>query len=1138
MQKKIGNVLVVGAGISGIRSALDLAENGYGVTLIDRAPHLGGILSQLDHQFPTNHCGMCKMLPLVERDSGSQFCLRKGIFHDNIRIQIATRLTHIEGEPGHLKVRLRRASTWVDAQRCVGCGQCVAACPVDVPDAFNAGLSLRKAIYRPVPHAIPNPYVIDPMACTRCGECEKICPTGAIDLSQAPRQQFHILVVDDELVVRDSLKEWMKDEGFSVSMAESGDQALEKLEANPFHLMLTDIKMPGMDGVALLEQVKARYPEMTVVMMTAYATVETALDAMKMGALDYLMKPFDPEKMIPMVNRIYAEMVAGQDEALEVGAVVVAAGVDYFDPALGKNPYAYGDNPHVVTHLEFERLLSSAGPTQGRLVRPVDHKPIEKIAFLQCVGSRDLQSSADFCSTACCMIAVKEAMLAKDKGGTRIDTAIFYMDMRAAGLPFQRFCDQARQEYQVRFERGRVHSLTSDVGGGDPVLRHVALDGKVSEEAFDLVVLATGQRPASGTGQLAEMADLTLNPWGFIQTVPFSSSGTDNPGILAAGACTGLKDIGDSVLEASAAASEAGRILHAAGGSLGVASQQAPAMRDVATEAPHILVAVCTCGDGLPQMVDPHDLEAQLLRDPSVTRVMFLDNLCTAEGWRLLTETTQESQPNRLLIGACQPYAFAPQLKVLAKEMGLAPRLMEAVDLGVHGPQPGQSRGGQPAGTTLCGAIARLKHVDPRPAAQLTVTQKALVVGGGIAGMQAALSIADQGYPVALVEKEACLGGNLQWLGKTLEGHDLKQLLTQTVARVEKHPRIDILLQTLVKDAFGQVGHFYTTLETQGALPQTMEHGVVVLATGGSEALPNSYGYGNHPGIVTQKQLQTGIADASIDPEKLGAVVMIQCVASRQEPRNFCSRVCCPTAIKQALFFKGKNPGIAVYILYRDMMTCGFSETYFTLAREAGVIFISYECTQPPEVKVAEDNGLQVLAEDPILTARIEIQADLVVLATGIAPHLPAELAAAYGAEVTADGFFQPADAKWRPVDALAQGVFACGIAHSPRNVTESITTARAAGQRALSILSRPVIEVDRVVARVRHSLCSLCQRCIEICPYAARTLNPEGDRLLVNPLMCQGCGACAAACPNSAAIVEGFTEAQMLATIDAALAG
>ncbi len=1137
MQKKIGKALVVGAGIGGIRSALDLAENGYGVTLIDRAPHLGGILGQLDRQFPTNRCGMCKMLPLVERDSSAQFCLRKGLFHDNIRIQTATQLTAVEGEPGHLKVRLRHAPTWVDPQRCTGCGVCTDRCPVEVPDAFNAGLSIRKAIYRPVPHAVTDAYVIDTAACTRCGECETVCPTQAIDLSKSPREQFRILVVDDELVVRDSLKEWLEDEGFSVAMAESGDQALEKLSAESYHLMLTDIKMPGMGGVELLEQAKAQYPDLTVVMMTAYATVETAVDAMKMGAIDYLMKPFDPEKMIPMVVSIYADRVASQDEELEVGAIVLAVGVDYVDPGQGKNPYAYGTHPHVVTHLEFERLLSGSGPCRGQLVRPADHKPIAKIAFLQCVGSRDLGNDADFCSTVCCMIAVKQAMLAKEKGAS-MDTTIFYMDMRAGNLPFQRVCDEARHTHQVRFERSRVHSLYTDAVSGDPVLRHVALDGSVQEEVFDLVVLATGQRPATGTKQLAEIADLTLNPWGFIQTTPFSSVATDHPGVLAAGACAGLKDISETVIQASAAAAEAGCALHAAGGSLFVTAENGADLRDVASEPPRMLVAICTCGHGANPLEGTDRLKDKLMGDPSVSQVIFADRLCSAEGWRDMADRTIEHQPNRLLIGACHPYRFVPQLKALAKEMGLAPRLLEAVDLHHHSRPPGLGSQNHWPWTYLAGALVRLKHVDPTPATGLAVVQKALVVGGGIGGMQAALTIADQGYPVDLVEKEAHLGGNLQWLGHTLDGQEIAPLLTQTVARVEKHPHIEVHRNTTVQEASGQVGRFFTTVATTDAGPQTLLHGVVVLATGGSEAVPQSYPHDRHPDIVTQKTLETGLADSRIDPEKLGAVAMILCVDSRQEPRNFCSRVCCPTAIKHALYIKSKNPDTAIYVFYRDMMTCGFSETYFTQAREAGVIFIPYAKDQPPEVKIKDNNNLQVLARDPIVDAPVAIRTDLVVLAAGIAPNLPADLAAAYGVELTSDGFFQPADVKWRPVDALAQGVFACGIAHSPRNVTETITTARAAAQRALRMISQPTLAADRVLARVRHSLCSLCERCIDACPFAARRIHPEGQRVVVNPALCQGCGVCAATCPNNAAIMEGFTGRPMLETIDAALNG
>jgi heterodisulfide reductase subunit A len=1009
-------------------------------------------------------------------------------------------------------------------------------CPVETQDTFNAGLSIRKAIYRPVPHAVSSPYVIDTSSCNRCGECEKVCPTGAIDLSTEYRRQFRILVVDDELVVRDSLKEWLVDEGFNVSMAESGHQALDILSSKPFHLMLTDIKMPGMDGVELLKQAKARHPNLTVVMMTAFATVETAVDAMKIGALDYLLKPFDPEKMIPTVNHIYTQMVAGHDEVLEVGAIVLAGGVDYFDPARGKNPFSYGINPHVLTQLEFERLLSNTGPTDGHLIRPTDKKPIEKIAFLQCVGSRDLQYKADFCSTGCCMISVKQAMLTKKLGGLSIRTTIFYMDMRAAGLSYQRLCDKARNENQICFERARVHSLTEADTDRNPLLRYVTQDGHVTEERYDLVVLAAGQRPVSGNRQLAQMAELNLNPWGFIQTVPFSSVSTDNPGVMVAGSYTGFKDITDTVLQASAAASEASRIIHAAGGSLRIEDKKKTSMRDVSDQLPQVLVTVCTCGDLLNHLVDSDRLESILLDDPAVSQVLFVKRLCSTQGWNQFSEMAQGRQPNRILIGACSPHTFEVQLKTLAQKIGLTPQLVEAIEL--HYCDHSRPAEHQHLSTSVAfaGALARLRRVDPHPAASLTVVQKALVVGGGISGMHAALTIAGQGYAVTLVEKQDRLGGNLKWINRTIEGNDVQQLLSRTVDKVEKHPLINLYLNSTVKNAIGQVGCFYTTVETRGESPQTLQHGAVIMATGGNEAVPHSFGYGKHPAIVTLKELEINLADTHIDPDALNTVVMILCVESRGEPRNYCSRICCPTALKHALQMKRKNPDIALYIIYRDMMTCGFSETYFTQARKAGMIFIPYAPELAPEVKIEEDKRLKVTVQDPILTRPIQIQPDLLVLASGIVPQLPHDLIAAYGAEVTQDGFFKPADVKWRPLEALTQGVYACGLAHSPRNITQAITTAGAAAQQALQIITRSTITASFVTAQVRRSLCSLCERCIEACPYHARMLNAEGNRVVVNPAMCQGCGACAAVCPNSAAIVEGFTQGRMLETIDAAL--
>ena len=1146
MKKKIGKALVVGAGISGIRAALDLAEFGYGVTLVDQSPHIGGVLSQLDYQFPTDRCGMCKMLPMVDRDASSQYCLRKGLFHENIEIRLSTELVSVEGEPGNFQVSLRQKPKLVDPAHCIGCGECVKVCPVEVPDSFNAGLSGRKAIYRPVPHAIPNAYIIDTNACNRCGECEAICPTGAIKLLEV-RKDFRILVVDDELIMRDSLRAWLEDEGFSVDMAASGPEALNHLSKQAYELMLADIKMPGMDGVELLKKAKEVFSDLVVVMMTAYATVETAVEAMKMGALDYLLKPFDPDTLIPMIIRTYQDLEASKEVPINVGALVLCGGTSYFDPAQDINTYGYGIYPNVVTSLEFERILSGTGPNQGRLVRLSDGKPLRKVAWLQCVGSRDIKIDADYCSSICCMHAIKEALVAKERACGALEAAIFYMDMRTFGKSFQRYRYQAETEHGIRFEKGRVHSILYDENSGDLIVRHVDYSGDKLEEIFDMVVLSVGQRPALGTTALAEMLEMPLNQWGFGRTEPFSLTRINKEGIVLGGSFSGLKDISESVIQASAAALSASRIIHAAGGSLSLKDTPVEAFPDISREPSRILVAVCTCGDLLAKLLDTQELVRCLKVDPAVDQVEFLEQTCTVTGWENLVERIEKHKPNRILIGACLPYVYAQKVKELGRRVGLNPVLIEVVDLMLMAQSSNLksetlsadeiSKINGELSAILRTGLARLKWADPDPVPSQKILPQAMVVGGGIAGMSSALAIADHGFHVDLIEQEEVLGGNLNWLQRTLEGNTTKTILDETLLKVEKHPLIHVHTNSRVRASHGQVGRFYTTIEDTEEGAFTLEHGVTILATGGVEADTTSYNYGTIEAIVTQKELEKKIHDHTIDPSRLRSMVMIQCVDSREEPRNYCSRICCTTAIKHALNFKEMNPEMNVTILYRDMMTYGFTESYYTQARKAGVIFIQYDLAEKPKV-TPTDGSVEVIVFEPILRQKVRIYADLVVLATGIVPKLPKDLAESFGATLDRDGFFEEAESKWRPVDSLKEGIFACGLAHSPRNITESIATAEAAAQRALRILSYERMPAGKVVAEVRHSLCSLCERCIEACPYGARMVDPDLEKVLVNAAMCQGCGSCATVCPNSASTLAGFLDQQMFDVIDSAFEG
>jgi heterodisulfide reductase subunit A len=1014
---------------------------------------------------------------------------------------------------------------------------------VEVPDEFNSGFGRRKAIYLPVPHTIPNTYMIDFTTCTRCGECEKVCPTGAIRLSEPERKQFRILVVDDELVVRDSLKEWLEVEGFSVEMAESGEEALQRLSEETYHLMLTDIKMPGMDGVEVLQKAKEAYPELCVVMMTAYATVETAVEAMKIGALDYLIKPFDPDKLIPMVLKIYEDLQVSSGQQIEVGALVLCGGTSYFDPSLGRNTFGYGVHPGVVTSLEFERIFSGTGPTRGKLLRPGDNRPIRKVAWIQCVGSRDLQSDADFCSNICCMYAIKEALVAKEKSGGALETTLFYMDMRTFGKTFQRYRDAAETDAGVRFERGRVHSVDFDHDSGDLVIRYVDTGGQACESRQDLVVLAVGQRPSNGTRQLAEMLEIPLNSWGFGQTLPFSLTATEREGVFLGGSFSGLKDISESVTQASAAALAASRVIHRNGGGLEAETEDGVPERDVAREVPRVLIVLCTCGGTLADPAVLDTLSRRLSEDPLVMGVEKIEKTCTAEGWEKLVELVESRRPNRVLIGACLPYVYARKIRRLARQVGLDPSLMDVVDIrstvfSARGESPADEEASAPPSLMMRPlemGLARLKRVDPTRSPTVAVQQRALVVGGGAAGMAAALAVAEHGFPVDVVEKEADLGGNLRWLKHTLDGYETRSLLDDLTQQVEKHPSIHIHPQSRILASYGQVGQFFTTLETPDQGAQTLEHGAVILATGGTEATTKAYAYGTNERILTQKELEQKLAAGDVDAGRLNTVVMIQCVDSREEPRNYCSRVCCTASLKHALQLKKQNPEMSIYILYRDMMSYGFTETYYTEARRQGVVFIQYAVDNKPEVTIAEESPC-VRVFEPIVGEHVEIAADLLVLATGIVPTLPEELAAHFGASLDRDGFFQEAESKWRPVDALKEGVFACGLSHSPRSIPEAVATAEAAAQRALRILSRRQLPSGKVLAKVHHSLCSLCERCVEACPYGARMLNAEEDKVLVNPAMCQGCGTCATVCPNKASVLEGFRQEQMFDIIDAAM--
>lgn len=1143
MKKQYG-ALVVGAGIGGIRSALDLAETGHKVALIDARPSLGGILTQLDHQFPSDHCGMCKMLPLTQRDQSSQYCLRKGFFHKNIDIYLQTELTGLEGDPGKFHATLSRRSTFVDPTRCVSCGLCAEVCPVRVPSEFNAGLGQRTAAYLPVPHNIANHYVVDLDNCLRCWRCFEACPTQAIDFKFKEREDFHVLVVSPDEELKQNLPEWLKKENFPLHLTASGEDGLARITGGlDVKLLLLDMDLPASEAERTLRRALELRPGLAIVVLAAPDKQEAAAEFVKLGAREILAKPLERATAVPRLDKLFMRLVSDEALDLEVGAVILAAGFECFNPADvpcgSADLLLYGQHPGVLTSLEFERLCSSTGPSAGSLVRPGDGKPLRRIAWLQCVGSRDVKLKADFCSSICCMISIKEAMLAKRHTRGEAEATIFYMDMRAAGRDYQRYRDEAETGAGVRFVPARPHSILPGPDG-DLLIQYYDYSGELKEEIFDALVLAVGARPPKSMDRLALAAGVELNESGFCATRPFAPNRTSRLGVFAAGAFGEPADIRGSLIQAGAAAMGASRMMRVYHGPREETAEAEPKYTDVSRQAPRVLMALCTSCPTLERNVDTNLLRGRMEILPGVVRVADVPRACTREGWELLRQEAEAVKPNRVLIGACMPYMHVPRLRELGEALSLNPALMDVVDIHTAtfaGADCERAVRTEETASLLGMAAAKLLGADPSPLPQATpVSPQALVVGGGLSGMTAAMGIADQGYKVVLVEEAEQLGGTAMNLRTTLEGDDPVRFMEDLIEQVGKNPNIRVLKDSRVVLSRGRAGRFLTVVATGEGVAHSLHHGATILATGGHETKVYEYGNRVHKCVLTQMELEQRLADGSVDAARLGGVAMIQCWRSRDESRNYCSRVCCQSALKNLLLLKKRNPGLPIYVFYRDIMSTGFSERYYTEARRTGAVFIRYTPDTRPRVSFADGKPV-ITALDPVLGAEIEVRPDLLALSSGVEPNDVTELAELFGVGLTPDGFYQEAENKWRPVDFLKHGVFACGLALAPATMRDAILSAKAAAQRAVRILSEKSLSCGNVVAEVRHSLCSRCGRCITVCPYGARSLDMTHDSIAVDEQLCQGCGSCMAVCPNSATVLRGFRDEQVMAVIDAAVA-
>ncbi|RJQ30902.1 MAG: CoB--CoM heterodisulfide reductase iron-sulfur subunit A family protein [Peptococcaceae bacterium] len=824
-----------------------------------------------------------------------------------------------------------------------------------------------------------------------------------------------------------------------------------------------------------------------------------------------------------------------EEEILEIpaGAIILCSGFELINSEL-RGEFGYGDYSNVITSLQFERMLSASGPFQGHLKRPSDGSRPGKIAFIQCVGSRDLAKGYNYCSAVCCMYATKEAIIAKEHEPD-LDITIFYIDIRAYGKDFEKYYNRAKKDYNLRYIRCMVSSIKELQQTKNLLISYRNESGQTIKEDFDMVVLSAGIKPEETAVRMSNILGIDLNQNNFCKVNSLTGVETSRPGVFVAGASCGPKDIPETVTQASAAAGDASALLSPARNTM-VADKDFPPEKDADGEKPRLGVFVCHCGINIGSVVNVPAVVEAVKSLPYVVHAQESMYACAQDSQAAMKEIIEDKNLNRIVVASCSPRTHKPLFQETLRDAGLNRHLFEMANIRdqcswVHMHEPRKAT--DKAKDLVKAAVIKAACLQPVKQVTVDVNHTALVVGGGIAGMTAALEIARQGYCVELVEITDTLGGTAKKISRGFPGDDVEIFSEQLINSVAGHPLINIHTGCEITEVTGYTGNFSSRLSSG----EEIRHGVAIIATGGEEYRPEEYLYGIDDRVMTQTELEKILSNDDPRLHKAGNIVMIQCVGSREESRPYCSRICCSKTMKLALMIKEKNPLVNIFVLYRDIRTYSFLENQYCEAREKGVVFIRYDLERKPLVENAGLNGnsaLKVSTYDPIIREPIEINTDIIALAPAIlASQSNKKLSQLFKVPLNADGFFLEAHMKLKPVDFPAEGIYMCGLAHSPKNIEESIIQAKAAAGRATTILSRKQLESKGVTAHVLPDKCAACLTCVRLCPFNAPHINPVTQKAEIEAVQCQGCGVCSGECPNKAIELQGYTDKQQMCALE-----